>query len=95
MVYSIRPSLHSFKIRICNEKPEVPGSVVRLASFSELQSIDLTDYSLDELCQIHSRLLELVSEAFHRGEDAQGGYITLLCDKIMAEIKNQLLYMAI
>lgn len=58
-------------------------------------SIDLKDYSLDELCRIHQRLLTLISDHFHNGGNERSGYITLMCDKVMAEIKNQLIYMAI
>lgn len=78
---------------VCNIKPILRN--VGLASFEDMLSIDPKDYALDELCQIHSRLLELVSESFHNGNNTRSGYITLYCDKIMAEIKNQLLYMAI
>lgn len=69
--------------------------LVEYITSNNFHSINLKDYSLDELTQIHNNLLKSVSEDFHNGMNAIGGHTCLMCDKIMAEIKDRLIYTAI
>lgn len=73
----------------------VEGKPLWDIDLTKFSIIDMDDCALDELCQIHKHLLNLLSEAYHDSDNIKAGYIALVCDRYMTEIKNRILYTAI
>jgi hypothetical protein len=73
----------------------VEGKPLWDTSLDKFSTLDMDDCALDELCQINKHLLNLLSDSYHESDNIKAGYITIVCDRYMAEIKNRILYTAI